>query len=82
MHEEIRRVVPRVEIAILDTGVDVNHPDIAGKVFLGTSILDGSSGMTDPSGHGTWVAGIVAANTGNGVGIAGVVIGAVAMAHL
>src|SRR5207247_788733 len=36
------------------------------------SILDCSAGTTDPSGHGTWVAGIVAANTGSLEGIAGV----------
>src|SRR5437667_790422 len=61
-------------VAILDTGVDAQHPDLAGNVIPGTSILDGSSGTTDPSGHGTWVAGIVAARTNNTPveGIAGV----------
>src|SRR3989441_1048754 len=61
-------------VAILDTGVDAQHPDLAGNVIPGTSILDGSSGTTDPSGHGTWVAGIVAArtNTTPVEGIAGV----------
>src|SRR3989441_4173826 len=61
-------------VAILDTGVDAQHPDLAGNVIPGTSILDGSSGMTDPSGHGTWVAGIAAAqtNTTPVEGIAGV----------
>src|SRR3989441_10504628 len=50
-------------VAILDTGVDAQHPDLAGNVVSGASILDGSAGTTDPSGHGTWVAGIVAART-------------------
>src|SRR3989449_1159446 len=52
-------------VAILDTGVDAQHPDLVGNVIPGTSILDGSAGTTDPSGHGTWVAGIVAARTNN-----------------
>jgi subtilisin family serine protease len=52
-----------VVVAVLDTGVDPRHPDLAGNVIAGTSILDGSSGTTDPSGHGTWIAGIVAART-------------------
>jgi len=61
-------------VAILDTGVDAQHPDLAGNVIPGTSILDGSAGTTDPSGHGTWVAGIAAAqtNTTPVEGIAGV----------
>ncbi|HSO30605.1 MAG TPA: S8 family serine peptidase, partial [Candidatus Sulfomarinibacteraceae bacterium] len=59
-------------VAILDTGIDASHPDLAGQVLAGTSILDDSNGMTDPNGHGTWMAGIVAAATDNGEGIAGV----------
>src|SRR6266700_944722 len=59
-------------VAVLDTGVDARHPDLAGNVISGVSILDGSDGTTDPSGHGTWLAGIVAANTGSLEGIAGV----------
>src|SRR3989475_8142248 len=62
-------------VAILDTGVDAHHPDLAGNVIPGTSTLDiRSDGTTDPSGHGTWVAGIAAAqtNTTPVEGIAGV----------
>ncbi|MBT0651768.1 MBG domain-containing protein [Geomobilimonas luticola] len=64
-------------LALLDTGIDATHPDLAGKVISGTSILDGSNGLSDPSGHGTWLAGIVAAATDNGTGIAGVAFGSV-----
>ncbi|MEA2201689.1 MAG: thermitase, partial [Solirubrobacteraceae bacterium] len=60
-------------VAILDTGVDASHPDLAGQLAPGTSIVDPSSdGTTDPNGHGTWMAGIVAAATDNGTGIAGI----------
>jgi len=59
-------------VAVLDTGINAAHPDLAGNVVAGTSFIDGSSGMTDPNGHGTWVAGIVAARADNGEGIAGV----------
>src|SRR5258705_3389466 len=48
------------KVAILDTGVDALHPELAGIVVSGTSTLDSSNGTTDPSGHGTWLAGIVA----------------------
>jgi subtilisin family serine protease len=51
------------KVAILDTGIDAAHPDLAGSVVPGTSILDGSDGTTDPSGHGTWLAGVIAAQT-------------------
>ncbi len=60
-------------VAVLDSGVDASHPDL-GEIVPGTSILDGSNGLTDPSGHGTALAGIIAART-NGApveGIAGV----------
>ena len=59
-------------VAVLDTGVDGSHPDLAGQLVDGTSVLDGSSGLVDPNGHGTAMAGIVAADTNNGTGIAGV----------
>jgi hypothetical protein len=61
-------------VAVLDTGIDATHPDLSGNVLPGTSILDGSNGLSDPSGHGTMVAGIVAArtNTVPAEGIAGV----------
>src|SRR6185436_8739823 len=57
-------------VAVLDTGIDSSHPDLAGRVVPGTSILDGSNGTTDPSGHGTAVAGVIAARNNN-EGIAG-----------
>lgn len=59
-------------VALLDTGVDADHPDLSGHVITGTSILDGSAGLSDPNGHGTWLAGIIAANTDNDIGIAGI----------
>ena len=59
-------------VAVLDTGVDASHPDLSGNIISGTSIKDGSNGMTDPNGHGTWMAGIIAAVPDNNIGIAGV----------
>src|SRR2546428_79674 len=63
-----------VIVAVLDTGIDATHPDLSGNIIAGTSILDGSDGLADPSGHGTRVAGIVAARTNTlpPEGIAGV----------
>src|ERR687887_343940 len=58
-------------VAVLDTGVDASHPDLSANVVPGTSVLDGSNGETDPNGHGTWMAGIVAAGTDNNIGVAG-----------
>src|SRR4029078_9813768 len=59
-------------VAVLDTGVDASHPDLSANVVTGTSFIDGSAWNDDPNGHGTAMAGIVAAATGNGRGIAGV----------
>ena len=59
-------------VAILDTGVEAGHPDLAGQLVAGASFVEGASATADPSGHGTAMAGIVAAATDNGTGIAGV----------
>ena len=64
-------------VAILDTGVDANHPDLAGRLLSGESFVDGVAPDTDPNGHGTWMTGIVAAATDNQLGVAGVAWGAV-----
>src|SRR6266542_757586 len=59
------------KIAVLDTGVDASHPDLAGNVVGGQSFTGGSAG-SDPNGHGTALAGIAAASTNNSTGMAGV----------
>lgn len=60
-----------VRIAIVDTGVDVAHPDLVGKIAGTYNAVDDSTNVTDDDGHGTFVAGIAAAATDNGVGVAG-----------
>ncbi len=62
-----------VKVAILDTGINESHQDLTGKV-VGRQDFTGSltSGTNDVYGHGSHVAGIVAANTNNGKGVAGV----------
>jgi thermitase len=61
---------PTITIAILDTGVDLDHPDLANKII--SNIKFSNSATTDDVyGHGTHVAGIAAAMTNNGIGVAG-----------
>lgn len=61
-----------VTVAVVDTGIDPKHPDLKGRILPGYSTLDDSLDFHDDVGHGTHVAGIIAANTNNGKGIAGV----------
>ncbi len=65
-----------VTIAILDTGVDLTHPDLEHKILPGYDFVNGDSVPQDDAGHGTHVAGIAAALGNNGIGIAGVSWGA------
>jgi thermitase len=61
-----------VRIAILDSGIDPNHPDLEGKLVDDVIDFSGSLTVDDNYGHGTHVAGIAAAKTNNGEGVAGV----------
>lgn len=61
-----------IVVAVIDTGVDLDHPDLSDKlVGNGRSFLMNAAGADDDNGHGTHVAGIIAASTDNAVGIAG-----------
>ena len=63
---------PRVVVAIIDTGVDRDHPDLASRLLPGTDFAEGDGNPEDTCGHGTHVAGIVGAATNNGKLVAGV----------
>ncbi len=63
---------PGVVIAIVDTGIDYRHPDLAGKVTAGYDFVNGDADAYDDYGHGTHCAGIAAARTNNAIGIAGI----------
>src|SRR4051812_2177440 len=64
-----------VPIAVVDTGVDLAHPDLRANIVGGTDLTaaaaQGCPGPQDENGHGTHVAGIAAAITNNGKGVAG-----------
>ncbi|MDW7761050.1 MAG: S8 family peptidase [Acidobacteriota bacterium] len=64
---------PDVIIAVLDTGVDMNHPDLINKlVSRGRDFVNDDNDASDDHWHGTHVAGIAGAETNNTQGIAGV----------
>jgi len=65
-----------VIIAIIDTGVDLNHPDLNDKIMAGWDFVNDDGIAQDDHGHGTHVAGIAAAETNNNQGVAGVSWGA------
>jgi len=60
-----------VLIAVIDTGVDLEHPDLRDQLVPGLSVV-GEGPPVDGHGHGSLIAGIAAAAAGNGEGIAGV----------
>ncbi|WFE41837.1 type VII secretion-associated serine protease mycosin [Micromonospora sp. WMMD998] len=58
-----------VVVGVVDTGVDAGHPDLRGRLLAGGSVSGDGDGRRDPKGHGTHMAGIIAAN---GTGVVGV----------
>ena len=64
-----------ITIAILDTGVDSTHPDLAPKIVPGRNIYNNNDDTRDVFGHGTPVAGVAGAASNNGIGVASVAWG-------
>ncbi|MCB9076924.1 MAG: peptidase S8 [Anaerolineaceae bacterium] len=58
-------------VAVVDTGIDLDHPDLQANLVSGQSFVSGTSSPDDDAGHGTHVAGMVAGVSNNG-GIIGV----------
>jgi thermitase len=58
-------------ISIIDSGIALDHPDVVGKAVAGYDYLRNDPSPNDETGHGTHVAGIAAAFTNNGIGVAG-----------
>ncbi len=80
-----------VIVAVLDTGIRFDHPDLGGVTVTGYDFFDDDSNPTDPGcpnidpsdpSHGTHVSGTVAARTNNGIGVAGVNWGGVAQTKI
>ncbi|MBI4497226.1 MAG: peptidase S8 [Chloroflexi bacterium] len=65
-----------VIIAIVDSGIDLTHPDLQSKIVLPFNVANNSANAMDDNGHGTHVAGIAAAASDNGTGVTGVAWGA------
>lgn len=61
-----------VLIAVLDTGINASHEDLAGRVVSGYNFISDNANTQDDHGHGTMVAGVLGALSDNGRGIAGV----------
>jgi uncharacterized repeat protein (TIGR02543 family) len=66
---------PNIVIAIIDTGIDINHPELVSSIastgFNAASNQEGLEYAIDDRGHGTRVAGVIAADKDNNIGIAG-----------
>ena len=60
-----------VRVAVIDSGIDADHPDLERQVVGGASFVP-SSWQSDTNGHGTFVAGEIAASVNNAQGIAGI----------
>jgi subtilisin family serine protease len=63
-----------VTVAIIDSGIDATHPDLVRQILVARSFVGGSA--SDQAGHGTFVAGEIAATLNNNEGIAGIAFSA------
>ncbi len=74
---DIQRGNSKIKVAVLDNGIDINHPDLRTKIVDKIDLGNGDSDPTPPKKtedwtHGTHVSGLVGAATDNGIGIASV----------
>ena len=60
-----------MRVAVVDSGIDVTHEDLKNKIAATYNVVDRNAPMRDTIGHGTFVAGVAAAQTNNAVGVAG-----------
>ena len=60
-----------VTVAVVDSGVQATHPDLAGRVLAGYDFVNNDADPSDDNGHGTAVAGVAAARGNDGIGVAG-----------
>jgi subtilisin family serine protease len=63
---------PSVVVAVLDTGIDFRQPDLRGATVQGYDVVNDDADPSDDQGHGTATAGVLAARTNNGRGVAGI----------
>jgi thermitase len=68
---QVNRGASDVIVAVVDTGVDLNHPDLKDHLVAGTNIVDQKAQPNDDVGHGTHVAGVISAVVNNNLGVAG-----------
>ena len=59
-----------MRVAVIDSGIDGGHPEFAGRIAAARSFVGGSA-RRDRHGHGTFIAGLIAASLNNGEGISG-----------
>jgi subtilisin family serine protease len=69
--EEILRAASAIKIAVIDTGLDVTHPDIAAKAPETWDVVHHRTNVVDKDGHGTFVSSLAAGSVDNNEGIAG-----------
>jgi subtilisin family serine protease len=67
---ELPTTLPPIRVAIIDSGLDLDHPEFVGRVAEAQGFVGGD--VTDRDGHGTFVAGLIAAALDNGQGVAGI----------
>lgn len=71
--EKVLSIKKSIVIAVIDTGIDVNHTDLKDRIAPGGyNFILNNTDVYDVNGHGTAVAGVIAAKTNNSCGIAGV----------
>jgi len=68
---DVLRAASAIKIAVVDTGVDVTHPDLAAKAPETWDVVHHRTGVADKDGHGTFVSALAAGSVSNNEGVAG-----------